>query len=260
LRDLDSINPQMVRPARLFGAGAIVPVAFSSIGSVLAQAAAPSIPITSNPLCLLNFLVLGATICMVILSKLNNWGWNVKYFGASLFHLASVTLIFLVPCFCLLLYSTAPIFLRIFIFSACIAVHVAWCYRFLKLYKKIYHDINVVNALYQEEDDAIYYIQKFDKYLLEKKYKFEQFPKNRYFLLSILLSLAILAFVEPVKTALGLPLIHIFFLVNTLPISLMAAGLVTRSWIIFYYYPMRIRKRTSKQVYVDMGSRSGFVR
>jgi hypothetical protein len=252
LRDLDSINPQMARPASLITTAAIVPIGFSLIGATLGCSAAPSVPFTSNPICLFNIFIFGTTIWMICLSKWNNWGWNVKYFGASLLHLASVTLIFLVPCFCLLIYSTASLVLRCFIFFSCMAVHVIWCLRFQEIYRKIYDNINTVNTLYQEENDAIYYIQKYDKYLLDKKHTFKQFPDNWSFLSSILLSLSLVAFVEPLKNTLGLPFIHIFFLMTTLPISLMAAGLATRSWLIFYYYPMKIRKRTSKQVYVDM--------
>jgi hypothetical protein len=226
----------------------------------LAIDAAPSIPFTSNPLCLLNVAILAAAIGMTFLSRLNNWDWDAIHFGASLFHFSSVTLICFIPCLCVVFYSTLSAPIRVFIFIFYVVAHVVWCHRFTKLYRIIYNDPDVVKLLYQEEEDAVYYMQQTDKYLLEKKYKFSQSPKDRYFLISMLLSFSLLAFMDTVKTAVGLPFIHVFFLIGTLPISMMAAGLVTRAWLVFYYYPMQIRQRTSKQIYVDMGSKPNFAK
>jgi hypothetical protein len=196
---------------------------------------------------------------MIFLPRANNWGWNTIHFGASLFHLSSITLICLVPCLCFLLYSSLPLLIRASIFFVYAASHVIWCSRFFKFYEKVNSEPDIASLLYQEEDDAIYYMQQVDKYLIEKKYKFRQSPKDRYFFVSALLAFLLLFFMNPMRTVVGLPFIHIFFLVSTFPISLMAAGFATRSWLIFYYYPKQMRRRTSKQTYVDMGSKSQFI-
>jgi hypothetical protein len=250
----------MAKPARLVSTAAIIPIVFSLIGTALANDAAPSIPFTSNPLCLLNVIILAAAISMTFLSRLNNWDWDTMHFGASLFHFASVTLICLIPCLCVVFYSTLSTPAKAFIFIFYFVAHAAWCRRFIKVYRIIYNDPEAIKLLYQEEEDAIYYMQQTDKYFLEKKYKFDQSPKDRYFLISMLLSFSLLAFSDTVKATVGLPFIHIFFLIGTLPISMMTAGLVTRAWLVFYYYPMQIRQRTSKQIFVDMGSKPNFAK
>jgi hypothetical protein len=238
--------------------GAIIPIFFSLFGIALASTAAPSVSFTHNPIILLSIAILAASLCMVFLPRINNWGWETKYFGASLFHLASLIFISLIPCLCIVFYSKIFFPIRLLIFIFYIGIHAYWCYRFITLYSVISNDTNTMRALYEEEDAAIYYMQKLDKYLLEKKHKFIQIPKGRYFVFSNVLSFSLVGFIDLVQKVTDLPFIHTFFLVNTLPLTLMAAGLATRSVLVFYYYPMQLKKRTSKQVYVDVGSRSEY--
>lgn len=54
------------------------------------------------------------------------------------------------------------------------------------------------------------------------------------------------------KAFAGIPFVHIFLMVGTLPISWMCTGLGYRSFLIFYRYPSKIRSETGKDVYVDL--------
>lgn len=256
MRNLNLTNPEIFRPARIASIGALIPVFFATLGITLANSAAPATPLFKNPIILLNCLVLITASILVFLPRLNNWGWNTKHFGVSLFNISSITLICLTPCLCIVFYSTLSAPIRILIFITCVAAHVIWCRRFIKIYKKVSGDSSIVSIIYEEEHDAIYYMQKIDKYILDKKYKFIQIPKGRYFIASNIFSFILLGFISLVKTTVGVPFIHVFLLINSLPISIMAAGLATKSWLVFYYYPSIIKRNTSKDIYVDMSSNS----
>lgn len=256
MRNLNLTNPEIFRPARIVSIGALIPVFFSILGITLSNAAAPATPLAENPVALLNCLVLIIAFILVFVPRINNWGWNIRHFGVSLFNLSSITLIGLTPCLCIVFYSTLPAVIKILILIAYVAAHAIWCRRFIKIYKKVSGDSSIVSLIYEEENDAIYYMQKVDKYILEKKYKFIQIPKGQYFIASNIFSFLLLGFISLVKTTVGVPFIHVFLLINSLPISIMAAGLATKSWLVFYYHPSIIKKNTSKNIYVDMSSNS----
>jgi hypothetical protein len=39
------------------------------------------------------------------------------------------------------------------------------------------------------------------------------------------------------------------------PLNLMFLGLSTKGWLVFYFYPSKIKRETNKPVYVDISSR-----
>jgi hypothetical protein len=244
-----------MKPARLVSIAAIIPVFFSVLGMTLSNAAAPSTPFIENPITLLNCFILLSASILFFLPRVLKWGWDTKYFGVMLFHISSISLIFIVPCLCLVLYSTLTFYLRVSIFIIFGAIHAIWCRRFVNIYRKIYNDPMAINLIYQEENDAFYYMQRADKHILERKYKFLQLPKDRYFVISCIISFLLLGCMETIKGVTGLPFIHTFLLINTLPISIMAAGLVTKSWLVYYYYPLIIKRHTEKNIYVDMSGK-----
>lgn len=255
MRNLDLTNPDIFKTERIASLGAIIPIFFSLLGIALADAAAPSVPFIENPVTLFNCTILIAAFILIFLPKINKWGWETKHFGVSLFNLLSITLICLTPCLCIVFFSALPFPLRILVLTIYLAAHALWCRRFMSIYKEIYADSNTINLIYQEEHDAIYYMQKIDKAILDKKYKFTQIPKSWYFLVSNILSFFLLVFPGLVKTTTALPFIHSFLFINSFPISIMAVGLATKSGLVFYYYPAIIKKRTSKNTYVDMSSK-----
>jgi hypothetical protein len=141
---------------------------------------------------------------------------------------------------------------RLAVFFACLALHVAWCRRFTALYKKIFNSDELRACLYQEESDAVYYLQRGDKYLLEKKYKFRQFPSGWQFVGCLLLSFLLVPFGGTASSVIGVPFANLFLLIGGFPVSLMCVGLAVRGWLVFFFYPCKIRRTTGKRVYVDM--------
>jgi hypothetical protein len=255
LRDLDSINPAEAKPARFVGTGAILPLVFGTLGVVLAHHAAPTVPSSQNPIWIFCIIIVGLAVAMFPVPRLFKWNWETKYFGVPLFYLGSLTLMCVIPCLCLLLYSKLEIWSRAAIFLAYMAIHIAWIWRFVAFYRKVDQDSVLRASLYEEENDAVYYMQQADKRILETQFDFHQLPRDRYFVLFIVAALSTTPMMRSVTESVGLPFIHVFFLIGTLPISLMGLGFATRGLLVFYCYPRKIRKTTGKRVYVDMGSK-----
>lgn len=254
MRNLDGCNPDLAKPSRFARMGAIIPLVLGSVSATLAIGAAPGIPFQQNPAFLLSATVVMAALGMAFLSLVCKWGWQAKWFGASLLNVGSLSLLFFVPCLCLLMYSKQPAYVGTILLAAAIAAHVWWCSRFLRLYRHILHDNGAAALLYQEEPDAVYYMQSVDKHLLDKRFRFQQIPRQRYFVLCLVLAFMLVPAIGAITALIGLPFVHIFLLVGSLPMSLMAAGLCTRAWLVFIHYPALIRRRTSKRVYVDLSS------
>jgi hypothetical protein len=53
----------------------------------------------------------------------------------------------------------------------------------------------------------------------------------------------------------GISFAHIFLAVFATPLNLLFLGLGTKSWLAFYFYPMKIKKETNKPVFVDISSK-----
>lgn len=250
----------MVKPARFASIGAFLPLALSAISLPLAYGAAPRIPFSENPIILFILFVLVISCVMVVIPRVCNWNWEAKYFGASVFHASSIALTGLVPCFCVVVYGKPHIAVRLTVLLIYLALHVVWCRRFAVFYNKLNSDIKLRRCLYQEEEDAVYYMQRGDKYLLEKQYKFIQLPQDRYFVLFLLFPILLMPVMDTVNATVGLPFVHTFLLIGMLPVSLMGVGFAMRGWLVFYFYPMQIRKATGKRVYVDMSGKPDLCR
>jgi hypothetical protein len=245
----------MAKPARLASIGAFLPLVFSLLGIALAHGAAPTVALSKNPIIIFLCLIIASSCVMVAVPRAFSWDWETKYFGVSVFHLGSVALLGLVPFFCLVLYAQLPVAARICLLLVNVVLHAAWCHRFIRYYQKINGDDHFRRCLYQEDEDAVYYMQRGDKHLFEKHCKFNQIPEDRYFGTSLLLSFSLVPIMGTVKEVVGLPFVHSFLIIGALPISLMGAGLAIRGWLVFYFYPIQIRKITGKRVYVDMGGK-----
>jgi len=79
-------------------------------------------------------------------------------------------------------------------------------------------------------------------------------PSDLFVMICFSLSLVLVIFMGFIRAATGLPFIYTFMAVSGLPISLMCLGLATRGWLLFYFYPWKIRSVAGKSVYVDMES------
>ena len=255
MRDLDAINPALLRPSKCasFSAGTLLTLAV--ISAPLACGAAPKIPLTENPIVLFTGLILAISVTFAIISAIFQWGWKAKYYGVSSLGVAGISFLAVVPVLVLVLYSRAPYWVRGIIFLIYGVSHLFWCRKFVVLYGSVFANKTLRAVVYEEEADAVYYMRRGDDYLLDKYCKFSQTPRDLYFALFILIALLMIPIMRPVCEFIGLPFVHIFLLVAMLPVSWMSIGLAVRAYLIFYLYPARIRKATGKEVYVDLVSK-----
>jgi hypothetical protein len=84
------------------------------------------------------------------------------------------------------------------------------------------------SAVYEEESDAIYYMRRGDEFILNKYYKFSQVPRDRYFVLFMLVALLMTSMMRAVSAFVGAPFVHVFLLVAMLPVSWMSIGFAVR--------------------------------
>lgn len=254
MKNLDSINPEFLRPSRFswVGASGLFLLALTSIP--LACGPVPDIPIKENPIALALLGVLIFSVILFILPLVFRWDWKAKYFGCTALSIASFSFLALVPCAVLVVYGTAPLIFNTVVIIIYGVTHYLWCKKFFVVYEYIYAHEELRNMLYKEEVDAVYYLQRGDVYLLEKFFKVSQAPRGRDFLLFSVLAFCLIPVMGYAREFTGIPFTHIFLIVGVLPLSWMCIGLAVRGYLIFYQYPAKIRKSTGKEVYVDLAS------
>lgn len=122
-------------------------------------------------------------------------------------------------------------------------------------YAEVKNTPTLLSYIYQTADSTIFYMQKNDNYILEKKYKITLFPSAAYFVVFCILSVCTLPFAKDISTFFGLPYTHIFLGIFSIPIDMMAVMFVTRGWFVFYHLPKHIKNNNSV-VCVDMASKT----
>ena len=207
-----------------------------------------------------NFLAqigLGITIIAAIafpVPYIFHWNWECKYFGATIFSLCSAAILGIYPILCIVQYSTLPAPARLAFFSfECILIF-RWCRRFVNIYNIIYCNKKFFHSIYTEESSEVYYSQQADKKVIEKILNFEQVPHSGYFIISTLIAFLAIPFATRLSIFIGIPFTHIFLTFFSTPLNLMLLGLATKGWLVFYFYPAKIKKKTNKLVYVDISS------
>jgi hypothetical protein len=219
---------------------------------VLIEGAAPDRPFQQSPF-QMTIATLPAIACLItLIAWLRNWDWRARYFGTYSLYVGSVALVGIVPCLCIVLYATLPLVIRSALLVGYLVIHILWCLRFVVYYRRIVSDDSLRSYLYHEEHDAVYYLQRGDKFLFEKRNKLLQAPQDRYFALAGALAILMVFGMNEVRQTTGLPFVFSFLTVVGFPVSLMCSGLAVRGWLIFYLYPAQIRRTTGKQVYVDL--------
>lgn len=254
MRNLDRINPELLRPSKLSAMSAFILLALTLLSVPLVDGAAPNIPLVENPIAVLIVLILGISSILTLASLIFRWGWKAKYYGISFLSFASVSYLGIVPCFSVVLYGTAPWWARILIIFVYGASIFFWCRKFFVVYANTFNDEVLRSTIYEEESDVVYYMRRGDELLLEKHFKFSQMPRDRYFLLCIAIALFMTPLMSQVRSFIGLPFVHTFLLIAMLPVSWMSIGFAVRGYLIFYMYPAKIKKFTGKEVYVDLAS------
>lgn len=233
---------------------AFIPFIMSCSAIALTVGAAPDLPFFSNPLSVF-FLMLSITsLLMVVVPRLLKWGWEASYFGVSLLCVGSAAIFGGVPWLCLLFFGAQPLLVRVGLFVVYGCCLLMWCHRFVSYYRKMYSDDRTRSLIYEIDNGVPFYMQKGDKGLAERL-KFQQAPSNALFLVCMTTGVALLLFIKPVTEIIGLPFVHIFLGVAAIPIDMLALGQALRAWLIFYYYPAKMKKITGHRVYVDMGTK-----
>jgi hypothetical protein len=256
LRDINLFSRAEKTVRFIFIISLFLPIVMGCGAWALATGAAPGLAIHNNYLALFGLGIASAAIIAIPLPYIFCWNWQTKYFGACILPLASVSIIGIYPILCIIQYSLLPIIMRLTLILLEFIMAAWWCRRFITLYRLIYSQKKLFNYIYIEEPSAVYYSQKADNAITEKIYKFEQFPRSRCFIIFGTIAFCLTPFATSISQFAGIPFIHIFLAVFATPINLLFLGLCTRGWLIFYFYPKKIKNETNKIVYVDILSRA----
>jgi hypothetical protein len=246
------MNPDEAAPRRLASRTAMLPFILASFGVAIAHGASPRTPFFENALVDLCLAICAISLILFLIPKVFNWDWKAKYFGATLIYTGAPAFFGIIPWLSIVSYSALPLWACACILLAYGVPIFLWCRRYNRFYQAVFNEKTLRNQLYVEEDDAVYYLQKADQWLLEKKLKLDQCPSATYFLLFAFLAFLTVPFAAELSRVFGLPYVHIFLPILSLPIVLLCAGLSTRGYLIFYHFPAIIKKQTGKDVYVDM--------
>lgn len=255
MRDLDSINSAAKSTRFIFTISLFIPLVMGCGAWALAIGAAPNQALHDNYLGLLGLGIAFSAIIAFPIPYIFHWNWESKYFGTGILSLSSASILGIYPVLCIAQYSSLPIFARLTLIGLECTLTARWCLRFVHIYRIIYFDKKLFYCIYAEEPSAFYYSQQADKQIVEKLLKFKQFPNSKYFTLSGIAAFSLTPIATSLSQFIGVPFIHVFLAIFATPLNLMFLGLATRAWLVFYFYPMKIRKKTNKPVYVDISSR-----
>jgi hypothetical protein len=255
LKNLDSINPSIAQPRTFASLGALLPFLTGVFCIPLALGAAPAESFRDNNLALFSIGLSIASSFLFLIPHIFRWDWRSKYFGVSLFYVGSVGFLGVIPWLGVVLYSSLPLVMRLALLTAYSAMIIWWCRRFVVYYKHLFSDEALWRSIYVEEDDAIYYLQAEDQRLIERKLKLGQLPPSAVSLSFMASAFLAIPFATDIKLSAGVAFIHVFLTVAMVPIVLMCFGLAVRGYLIYYYYPWRIKNETGKDIFVIMANR-----
>jgi hypothetical protein len=255
LIDLDKVNPKFARPNTFCANTAFLPFALSTCSMFLAVGAAPHVEVFRNPLFLVCFVICILSVFLFIIPRIFKWDWKAEYFGVSVIYLGSVALLGAIPWGSILLYSKLPIVLRVVGFLLYLFILIGWAWRFVVVYRSISGNAINRQRIYVESDALIYYRQKTDVRILEKEMRFRQFPNALFVIIFMFGAVLTIPNATYLKSIVGLPFTHLFLAIAAIPTDMMAIGLVTRGFIVYYVYPRMIFKESGKRVFVDLVSR-----
>lgn len=229
-----------------------------AVGLAFADGAAPDIPFFDNPIAVFSAGMLLLSVLLAPVPRLFRWDWRSQYFGMTALLVGSVGLLGLIPLLCIVLFGSLPRGLSWSFLLLEVGLVVWWCRRFVVLYRRVFAETNLFRYVYQEETDALYYLQRADNLVLEKL-KFSQTPPNLTLFIPVSVAFLLVPFMSSVAGVVGTPFVHVFLAVFSIPIVLWSFGLATRGYLVFYYFPWKLKRATGKNVYVDMATEPGTV-
>jgi hypothetical protein len=224
-------------------------------GWALADGAVPDIALAQNYLAISGLLICALAVASAAIAYLFKWEWKAKYYGAGFVSFASGSILGIYPILCIVIYGAWPLWARLGFLVLHFFLIVWWCRRFFLIYRDIFTDKKLRDSIYQEEEDAVYYLQQGDKIVIEKTLKFPQFPSNKFVIFFMVAAVLLAPYMRIVSNFVGVPFTQIFLAVSMTPVNLVFLGLATKMWLVFYHYPSKIKLETGKDVYVDMVSK-----
>ena len=255
MKNLDALNPSFARPDVFISTGALLPLLTSLVGVGFAAGAAPDLPVLHNVVALFCLAVFAASCAMLVIPRVLRWDWRAGYFGFALLYILSISLIGGIPWLCILAFSSAPLWSRCLLFALHALTLLWWASRYLALYAKVFASDELRPKVYLEEDDCIYYLQKGDRMVLDKVFKFKEFPPTLFIVATLAAACASMLYAGEMVAFFGLPYAHIFLAIFAVSVNMIGVGFAVRGWLVFYKYPRLLRRQTGKQVYVDMASK-----
>lgn len=255
MKNLDALNPSFARPNAFISTGSLLPLLTSLVGVGFAAGAAPDLAVLHNPVVLFCLAICIASCAMLIIPRVMRWDWRAGYFGFSLLYILSISLIGGIPWLCLLVFSSAALWLRSLLFALHALTLLWWASRYVAVYAKVFASDELRPNVYLEEDDCIYYLQKGDRMVLDKVFKFKEFPPTLFIVATLAAACASMLYAGDLVAFFGLPYAHIFLAIFAVSVNMIGVGFAARGWLVFYKYPRLLRRQTGKQVYVDMASK-----
>lgn len=255
MRDLNYINPIISNKGDLSLLLLSVSLIFNGFSLWMIGAAAPEENFSISVLFEIFLVLLILSMLLSPFSWLKKWNYRLKSFPMSLFFCCNfLMLIYLTPLLCIAVFGRFGVSYKLFFLVVFLLIPPFWAWRFVKFYKQIYQTKALFDCLYSEEQDAVYYLDKGNNWLMRKKFKFDKHPPVSWYLIFIGLACAALFLIEPIKVFFGVPFINFFILLIGFPVTLMIIGQLTQDFLTCWYYPMLISKSTGKNVYIDMGT------
>lgn len=254
MRNLDKINCAAKSTASIFSISLILPIFVGWSSWALAVGAAPALALRDNYVALFGLGVCVISFLLLPIPFAFKWDWRTSHYGAALFGIGSLAWMGISPLLCLISLGHMAWIFRIVILIGYLVTTIAWCYKFIKIYRVIYTNSALFNTIYLEERNEVYFLQQGDRQVLTKVFKFSQFPPDWTFLLSFSIATALAFFRSEIVSFVGVPFLHIFLAVSAIPVSLAFLGLATKMWLVFYTYPRKIKALVGKTTYVDMAS------
>lgn len=205
-----------------------------------------------DPMAHLALALVAGGIVLVVGAALYPWTWRTQHVGVMFLVLSPLSLASLVPFLWISFDSGLQDPWRTVLVEVYVLAHVIYVWRAVWRSMKMMSHPPLFNLLYEEDKTAVYYYANARSHLSRKLYPQEA---NDEFALDMILSIVtmVVALVLGIwASAKDLPALPLLFGIGGLPLSVWVACVVARSWMFYYWYPMRIRRRTGKPAYVDM--------
>lgn len=254
MRNLDTINPEIAKPQNMLLMGGILTTITGVVGISFAHLAIN--PFMQNTLTIFGYSVLLSGVLLALISRILKWGWETHYFGVSIFPLLGLAILGWMPMFNLIFNDKFPLIISLGFLAFNLVLALWWSYCYVQLYRKAYSNKRLWQRIYVEEDDAVYYLREGDSRLLEKL-KQTLFPSDSVtlalvgFPFCIALSLVLFAYWFPSING------EIYITLLSAPLCSICLGMIVKAYLIYFYYPWKIKRATGKNVYIDMASDDG---